>query len=170
MSNNLIKVAGFVRESIVDGPGIRYVIFTQGCYHNCPGCHNPQTHDPKKGFQISTDEIFSEIKQNPLLQGITFSGGEPFLQASNLLNLAYQVKKIGLDIVTYTGYLFEDILYSKDDAQIKLLNATDILIDGKFVQNLKHEDLQFRGSSNQRIIDVKKSLNQGHVVQIDKFS
>lgn len=100
----LIKIAGVVNDSIVDGEGFRFTIFTQGCYHNCPQCHNPQTHDVNGGHEVDTDDLLSQICENPLLNGVTFSGGEPFLQAKPLAQLAKEVHKRGLNITTFTGY------------------------------------------------------------------
>lgn len=162
-----IRIAGIVKESIVDGPGIRYVVFTQGCPHHCPGCHNPQTHDPDKGYLYSIEKIFAEVKQNPLLSGITLSGGEPFLQAEQLIELAKCVKSINLSVIAYTGYLFEDLIKNNDDSVRKLLKLVDVLIDGKFDENLKSEELRFCGSSNQRLIDVKRSLESEEIVIAD---
>lgn len=162
-----IRIAGIVKESIVDGPGLRYVLFTQGCPHDCPGCHNPQTHDPDKGYLYSIEKIFDEVKQNPLLSGITLSGGEPFLQAEKLIELVKLVKSIDLSVIVYTGYLFEDLMKSDDESVRELLELVDVLIDGKFDEKLKSEDLRFCGSSNQRLIDVKRSLGSKEVVIAD---
>ncbi|WP_353096504.1 anaerobic ribonucleoside-triphosphate reductase activating protein [Tissierella praeacuta] len=151
-----IRIAGIEEESIVDGPGIRLVIFTQGCNHNCIGCHNPETHSFRGGKLIDIEDIVNMIKENPLLDGITLSGGDPFEQAVECSVLAKRVKNLGLNVVTYTGYTFEEILTNKKFRQ--LLLQTDILIDGKFEVSKKSMVLQFRGSTNQRIIDVKKYL------------
>ncbi len=151
-----LRIAGIEEESIVDGPGIRFVVFTQGCNHNCIGCHNPETHSFDGGELVDINHIIDKIKENPLLDGITLSGGEPFLQAFECGTLARKVKALGLNVVTYTGYTFEEIL-KKDDYR-NLLLQTDILIDGKFDISKKSMLLQFRGSTNQRIIDVKKYL------------
>ena len=104
-----VRIAGIVRESIVDGPGIRFVVFTQGCPHHCPGCHNPESHDPKSGYDCEIDKIMTEIEKDPLLKGVTFSGGEPFMQPEPLAELAQKVKEHGLDLFIYTGFLFEDL-------------------------------------------------------------
>lgn len=150
-----IRIAGIIEESIVDGPGIRLVVFTQGCNHNCKGCHNPETHAFDGGELIAVDKIIKMIKENPLLDGITFSGGEPFDQANECSILAKSVKALGLNIVTYTGYTFEKMLERKEFRS--LLEETDILIDGKFEIDKKTQMLKFRGSENQRIIDLKNS-------------
>jgi anaerobic ribonucleoside-triphosphate reductase activating protein len=153
-----IRIAGIEEESIVDGPGIRLVVFTQGCKHNCTGCHNLSTHSFTGGRLIEIDDIVKMVKENPLLDGITLSGGEPFEQALECSILAKSVKKLGLNVVTYTGYTFEQILKNKKSR--RLLLETDILIDGKFDISKKSMMLQFRGSTNQRIIDVKKYLGE----------
>ena len=157
-----IRLSGTIGESIVDGPGIRYVIFTQGCPHKCIGCHNPETHDASAGFLKSTDDILSEIKQNPLLDGVTFSGGEPFMQSDECLLLAKSLKKMGLNIFCYTGFLYEHLL--ADKKRCDFLKECDVLIDGKFEINQKNLMLNFKGSDNQRIIDVQKSLIENVVV------
>ena len=164
-----IRLAGTVNDSIVDGEGIRFVIFVQGCVHNCPGCHNPQTHDFTQGYETDTDELLEKIKANPLLDGVTFSGGEPFCQPAPLCEIAKGVKKLGLNVVCYSGYTFEELIeLSKDDRDIKnLLYLTDILIDGRFVLEKRNLLLKFRGSDNQRIIDVKRSLETGTAVISD---
>lgn len=163
-----LKVVGIVKESIVDGPGIRLVVFSQGCPHNCLGCHNPESHSFKGGKLIEIDEILELINENPLLDGITFSGGEPFEQPEVFSILAKKVKKLGLNIVTYTGYTYEEIL-DRVDLTLewkKLLYTTDILVDGKFEIGKKNLMLRFKGSSNQRIIDVKKSLKEKKTIVI----
>ncbi len=153
-----IRIAGIEEESIVDGPGIRLVVFTQGCKHHCEGCHNPESHSFHGGKLIDIDYIINMIKENPLLDGITLSGGEPFEQAYECSILATKVKELGLNVVTYSGYRFEAILANKSFRD--LLFQTDILIDGKFDISQKSLLLQFRGSKNQRIIDVKKYLGK----------
>lgn len=151
-----IRIAGIVEESIVDGPGIRLVVFTQGCKHNCSGCHNPETHSLKGGSLVELNYILDKIKTNSLLDGITLSGGEPFEQAKECSILAKEVKKLGLNVVTYTGYTFEEIMRRENFRE--LLLETDLLIDGRFEIENKTIMHSFRGSSNQRIIDVRKYL------------
>ena len=156
-----IRAASIVKESIVDGPGIRLVVFFQGCPHNCPGCHNPQTHPMDGGTRMSVGEVMDKARQNPLLRGITLSGGEPFAQAAAAAELAQAAKLEGLDVVTYTGYTFEQLmawsLPDVDDMH-SLLFATDILIDGPFLKEKRTLDVPFKGSSNQRIIDVPATI------------
>lgn len=156
----LIRVAGLVPESFVDGDGIRYAIFMQGCLKNCEGCQNPETHALNGGKLIETSEIISEIRKNPLLTGITLTGGEPFLQIDAANELARAAKSFGLNVWCYTGYVFEKM---PPDAEILLKNV-DVLVDGEFIESLRDLDLQFRGSSNQRIIDVKKTFEQKKIV------
>lgn len=158
MSNTAskLRISGIVSESIVDGPGIRYTIFTQGCPHHCPGCHNPQTHDFAGGYDADTDAILREVAEDPLLQGVTFSGGEPFCQPEALLPVAKAVKEMGKDLVVYSGYTLEQLLeLAKERPAIgELLDTCDILVDGPYMEALRDIDLLFRGSSNQRIIDL----------------
>ncbi len=164
-----IRLAGVVRESIVDGPGIRLTVFTQGCPHHCTGCHNPQTHDFNGGYLSDTDNILKVIKQNPMLQGVTFSGGEPFMQCEPLCELAQQCHHIGLDIMVYTGFTFEQLQegFIQHPQWKQLLENADILVDGKFIKEQKSLMLHFRGSKNQRILDVPKSLEQKKAVLLD---
>jgi len=161
----LLNIAGTVNDSIVDGNGIRFTLFVQGCPHRCEGCHNPQTHDFKGGYVMDTDDILLKIKSNPLLDGVTFSGGEPFCQAHQLAELGRKIKSLGLDIVTYTGYTFEELYNNREKNNWgELLAVTDFLIDGKFVLALKDWNLKFRGSSNQRYIDCQASIRAGRAI------
>lgn len=162
-----LRVAGIAKESIVDGPGIRLVIFTQGCPHRCRGCHNPQTHDLAGGDVVDTDYLLSLAGRAKLIRGVTFSGGEPFLQPAPLAQLGRQIKALGLNIVTYTGYLYEELvaLGRSDKAVKELLTCTDILVDGPFRMEERDISLAFRGSRNQRLIDIPKSVAAGKVVQ-----
>ena len=161
-----IRIAGVENDSIVDGPGFRFTIFTQGCPHHCKGCHNPQTHDFNGGSLADTDEIFAKIISNPLLDGVTFSGGEPFCQAKPLYELGKKIRDNGMNIIAYTGYTWEYLLShaSAENYYRELISVCDFIIDGKFEEDKKSLDLHFRGSSNQRIINVKKSLEQNSVV------
>ena len=149
-------------DSIVDGEGIRTVIWTQGCSHNCFMCHNPQTHSFEDGVLVDCEDILEEIKDLQGQNGVTFSGGDPMFQPKPCAYLAREIHKLGMNVWAYTGFTFEQILKSKP--MMEFLKEIDILIDGKFVVELKSYDALFRGSSNQRIIDVKKSLDSGKVV------
>ena len=151
-----LRVNGLVEESIVDGPGLRCVVFTQGCPHHCAGCHNPDTHAPDGGYTVQTDELFALFSENPLLSGITFSGGEPFLQPEALCAVAVKVKAVGGNVMTYTGYTFEQLcsVAPRNPGMAHLLALTDILVDGPYVEALRDlEGLRFRGSSNQRLLE-----------------
>lgn len=157
-SMKLIQISGIEPESIVDGEGIRYVIFTQGCPHHCPGCHNPQTHPFGGGKLVSIEDILDDIsKRKNWIDGITISGGEPFCQIYQCALIAEKAHQMGLSVWCYTGYLFED-LYRQG---IELLKHIDVLVDGPFVQAEKSLDLDFRGSRNQRVIDIPESLKEG---------
>ncbi|EDS71931.1 anaerobic ribonucleoside-triphosphate reductase activating protein [Anaerofustis stercorihominis] len=165
-----IRIAGIVRESIVDGPGLRFTLFVQGCPHKCPECHNPQTHDFNGGQIVSHEKVLNAIFDNPLLSGVTFSGGEPFMQAESLYLIGKEIKNKGLNLITYTGFLFEDLLtMSENDPYIlKLIKLNDYIMDGKFQLENKTYDKTFVGSSNQRRIDVKKTIeNNFKVIEKD---
>lgn len=163
-----ISLSGVTGDSIVDGPGLRLTIFTQGCLHHCPGCHNPQTHDPDGGSWADTEDILAAAAENPLLDGITLSGGDPFMQPVPCLALAEGAHKIGLNVWTYTGYTWEALLEENDAEKLALLKETDVLVDGPFLLAERSLELQFCGSRNQRLIDVKKSLAEGKVVLWEK--
>jgi anaerobic ribonucleoside-triphosphate reductase activating protein len=160
-----IRIAGLVNDSIVDGPGFRLAIFVQGCPHNCEGCHNPHSHDYNGGTVMDTAEIIAQMRSNPLLDGITLTGGEPFVQPAACAEIARAAKASGLIVWTYSGYTFEELL-SLDGAR-ELLDATDILIDGRFMLAQRTLDMRFRGSKNQRAIDVKASLKGGVAVEVE---
>lgn len=162
-----MRIAGFVEESIVDGPGFRIVIFFQGCAHHCYGCHNPETWDFEGGKEVSFDLIKKIIDDNSYADGITLSGGDPLYQIDASTEIAEYAKSKGLDVILYTGFLFEEVLeMTKANQRLKdLLNNVDTLIDGPFILEQRHLSLKFRGSSNQRIIDVKKSLMQNKIVE-----
>ena len=148
-----IRIAGTVGESIVDGPGFRYTLFVQGCPHGCPGCHNPQTHDFDGGQDIA----------------LTFSGGEPFCKAEPLYYLAVELKKKGKHLMAYSGYTFEQLLELPDPFVKKLLGQLDLLVDGPFIMAEKNIELRFRGSANQRVLDVPRSLEAGEAVWEEKY-
>jgi anaerobic ribonucleoside-triphosphate reductase activating protein len=165
----MLRLAGIIRESIVDGPGIRFTVFAQGCPHRCDGCHNPQTWPFEGGFETSPEKIISEMKENPLLKGLTLSGGEPFCQAAEMSVLADKAHAEGYDVVAYTGFIFEELSAKAetDSSVADLLAATDILVDGRFVKEQMSYDLTFAGSKNQRIIDVRRSLKEKRIVSAE---
>jgi anaerobic ribonucleoside-triphosphate reductase activating protein len=142
-------------DSIVDGPGLRTVIWTQGCTRNCPGCHNPQTHALDGGFEVNIEQIYEQLKNVKLQKGITLSGGDPFLQPEACSKIAHFAHSIGLDVWCFTGFTYEEILQSSDSAPKELLKNIDVLVDGPFVEALKSYDLRFKGSKNQRILHLK---------------
>ncbi|MCO7121083.1 anaerobic ribonucleoside-triphosphate reductase activating protein [Ihubacter massiliensis] len=168
---NTIRLAGIVRESIVDGPGFRFAVFCQGCPHNCPECHNQATHDFNGGKDVAVERLLEEIEKNPLLAGVTFTGGEPFCQPEGFHSLAKGVKERGLDIVTFTGYTYEHLMKiaEKKESIALLLDDTDLLIDGPYIKAEKDLTLPFRGSRNQRLIDMNATRKEGKVVLAEQY-
>ena len=158
-----LRIAGTVPESITDGPGFRYVIFTQGCPHHCPGCHNPQTHDFAGGEVADVKRIMAEIAEDPLLAGVTLSGGEPFCQAAALIPIAEYVKGMGKTVMAYSGWTYAQLQAKaqQDEAIAELLRLTDILVDGPYIEAERDLTLLYRGSRNQRVLE----LNQGQIVK-----
>lgn len=159
-------------DSIVDGPGLRAVLWTQGCIHNCKGCHNSQTHDLVSGFEVDTSTISKEIEKLKLHRGVTLSGGEPFLQSEALAEVAKTCKDNDLDVWVYTGYTFEELTDKKNPSyfnNLNLLRNIDVLVDGRFIEAKRDISLKFRGSSNQRIIDVKKTLEFKKICLHDEY-
>ena len=163
-----MRLAGTAPVSTVDGPGLRFVIFTQGCMHQCPHCHNPGSWELNGGEEQSVKQVIRLLKkQKKKLRGVTFSGGEPFLQAAELAEVALAARQMGWDVVTYTGFTWEELgelIENNNDGVKALLAASDILIDGRYVHKLRSTKLQFRGSSNQRIIDVAGTQESGRIV------
>lgn len=164
-----IRIAGTVGESIVDGPGFRYTLFVQGCPHGCPGCHNPQTHDFEGGQDIKLDTLLKDMCRNPFIKGVTFSGGEPFCKAEPLYYLAVELKSKGKHLMAYSGYTFEQLLELSDPFVKKLLGQLDLLVDGPFLMAEKNIELRFRGSANQRVLDVPKSLEANEAVWAEQY-
>ena len=160
-----MRVAGIVNDSIVDGPGFRLAVFAQGCPHACPGCHNPQTHDFSGGFELDTELIVEKMRKNPLLDGLTLTGGEPFCQPQACAALAKAAKEMGLNVWCYTGYTFEELMKASHSDQMNLLRYLDVLVDGRFRLEKRTLECRFRGSSNQRILDVARSLAENTAVE-----
>lgn len=152
-----IRVCGIEPESIVDGPGFRYVLFVQGCPHHCHGCHNPESWAFEGGVEMTVDEVFEQIKERSGLRGVTFSGGEPFEQADALLDLAKLIKDAGLTLMSYSGYTLEELEARHDKATDELLGMLDILVDGRYDESLRNLTLVYCGSENQRVIDMNKT-------------
>jgi len=164
-----IRLAGIAYESLVNGPGIRRVFFSQGCNHNCKGCFNPETHDFLGGEEKDINEFIEYVYKNPIIKGVTFSGGDPFERAEEFAYMAKAFKEKNLNIWSYTGYTFEYIINNLDkrDGWKELINNIDVLVDGRFEKDKAIEGLKFRGSTNQRIIDVKESLKKGSIVTLE---
>ena len=160
-----VKIAGITKESVVDGPGIRYVIFSQGCKHNCKGCHNPSTHNFNNGEEIDVDEIINNVLNAKHIDGVTFSGGDPFYQPKEFSYIAKALHKNNINILSYTGFTYEKIVNDKDMKDF--LENIDILVDGPFIEREKNLKLSFRGSNNQRVIDVKESLKNSKVITLN---
>ncbi|MGI6075972.1 MAG: anaerobic ribonucleoside-triphosphate reductase activating protein [Pyramidobacter sp.] len=164
--------APMTRDSIVDGPGLRSVIWTQGCFHHCPGCHNPCTHNPFGGFEMDTADLIAQLSTLKLQRGITLSGGEPFLQPLPLAEIAQAAAALGLDVWVFSGFTFEQLTDRRNrewENRMALLRRCDVLVDGRFVREKRDLSLRFRGSSNQRIVDVKKSLDAAAPIVIDEY-
>ena len=160
----MLDLSGIVGDSIVDGPGIRTTVFCQGCPHHCPGCHNPETWDFGCGTPMAEEDILAIVRSNPLCRGVTFSGGEPFAQSAGFARLAKLLKESGYEVASYSGFTFEELLQGSED-QRSLLENIDILIDGPFLLEEKSLELVFKGSRNQRILDVPRSLAEGRAVE-----
>lgn len=165
-----IRLFGTAAESIVDGPGIRFVVFVQGCPHHCPGCHNPGSHDPAGGVPATTSEVWAKIAAEPALDGVTFSGGEPFLWAAELALIGKAARDKGLNVMTYTGYTYEKLLaMAETDAGVRdLLTVTNYLMDGPFILAERDLSLHFRGSRNQRMLDITGYPNVKEPVNMDE--
>lgn len=164
-----VRLSGIAYESLVNGPGMRRVFFAQGCRHKCKGCFNPYTHDFNGGEDRNMDELIEAVLENPMLRGVTFSGGDPWEQADKFAYMAKIFKEHNLNVWSYTGYTYEYILEHKDERNgwNELLNNIDVLVDGRFEEEMMQEGLKFRGSYNQRIIDVKESLKEGKIIVLE---
>lgn len=163
-----LRLAGLENDSIVDGPGFRLSVFAQGCPHACPGCHNPQSQGFEGGTEVEVESIIQKMDQNPLLDGITLTGGEPFHQASAMAAIGRAARSRGLHVITFTGWTWEELTAPGQPAEWReLLEATDVLVDGPFELALRSLDLNFRGSKNQRVLDVPKSLQANKPVWLE---
>ena len=164
-----MRIAGMIQDSIVDGPGLRFVVFAQGCKAQCEGCHNPGALDPSGGTEVPAADIIDAMLRNPLTDGLTLSGGEPFLQAEECVKLAAAARKEGLNVWVFSGYTFEELteIARTDTAVGELLELSAVLVDGRFVLSKRTLQLKWRGSRNQRLIDLQKSLASGKAVELD---
>ncbi len=161
-----LRIAGIQKDSIVDGPGVRLSVYFQGCSHCCPGCHNPETHDPGSGYEITVVGLTDIIDSCRFLDGVTLSGGEPFEQAQAAAGLAREVASRSLNLILYSGYTFEHLLaasYSDPDTSF-LLDSAYLLVDGPYIHAEQDYNLAYRGSRNQRLIDLPRSLRAGQAV------
>jgi len=163
-----LRIAGTIQDSIVDGPGLRFVVFAQGCEFRCEGCHNPETWDTGGGSEVTVEELIGEMRRNPLTDGLTLSGGEPFLQAGECAELAAAARRDGLNVWVFTGYTFEELLAkAKTETKTeKLLEQTDVIVDGRFIIAERTLQLLWRGSKNQRLLDAPGSLLLGMPVEL----
>ncbi len=164
-----IRLSGIAYESLVNGPGIRRVFFSQGCKHNCEGCFNPDTHDFNGGEEKNIDSLIEDVLNNPIIKGVTFSGGDPFERAEEFAYMAKKFKENNINVWSYTGYTFEYIInnLSAKNGWRDLIENIDVLVDGRFEKDKLKDGLRFRGSTNQRIVDVKKSLNENKLYTLD---
>lgn len=165
-----MRISGIIKESIVDGIGIRTTIFFQGCKHNCLGCHNLDTHSFELGKEMTLEEVFNKYSDHQYIDGITLSGGDPFFQLEEMYQLIKltREKRPDLDIWVYTGYTFEELiaLAETNKLYLEVLKNIDVLVDGKFILKQRDISLQFKGSSNQRLIDVQQTLKNKDIVLI----
>ena len=167
-----VRIAGIEEESYVDGEGIRFTIFVQGCPHHCIGCHNPQTFDFDGGRSIDIESLLERIKSNPLLDGVTFSGGEPLCQLKPLIPLARAIKEMHLTLWCYTGFTFEELIdgaegfFTAEEIR-EFLKYVDVLVDGPFIDNQRDLSLTFRGSGNQRLIDIPSTLAEKKIIRAE---
>lgn len=158
----MLAILRIIEDTTVDGPGFRTAVYAAGCTHRCPGCHNPQSWDIRAGRLMTVEEILHPILSDPFAD-VTFTGGDPMMQPEGFAELARAIKERSTkSIWCYTGYTYEQLLDMP--TQRELLNYIDVLVDGPFVQSLRNEQLRFRGSSNQRLVDVPRSLHSGKVV------
>ena len=163
-----VSIAGVKKHTTVNGPGVRYTVFMQGCEHGCKGCHNPETHDLGGGEEVSVKELIDDILATKYIDGVTLSGGDPLLQAEQCRDIVEALKSNGLDIWLYSGFTFDEVAAGKaGEAAREVLDFIDVMVDGRFIESLKSEEHIWRGSSNQRLIDVRKSLDAGEIISFD---
>ncbi len=163
---NTINIVRIVEGTSVDGPGLRTSIYFAGCRHQCPGCHNQQTWDFAAGTPMTVEEVMKTVCYNDF--NVTFSGGDPMYSAQVIVPLAKKIKEAGYSIWCYTGFTFEEIMERGTEHMRELLRLTDVLVDGPFIAALRDTTLLFRGSSNQRLINIPKTLSDGHIILFEK--
>ena len=156
-----VRLAGIVPESIVDGPGYRLAVFAQGCPHGCPECHNPQTHDPQGGALRDTSEVIAMLGVNPLVRGVTLTGGEPMMQPEPMAEIARAARQRGMSVWCYTGFTLEALQAEGRADRMRLLEQVDVLVDGPYLARERSLELLYRGSRNQRLIDMPRTLAEG---------
>lgn len=167
-----VRLAGICYNSLVNGPNMRRVFFFQGCKHNCQGCFNPDTHDFNGGKVFKIADLVKDTVKDTTVKGITLSGGDPVEQSDAAATMAEMFSMLGYNVWCYTGYTFEDLLeMAEEDKNIcRLLHSIDVLVDGKFIKELSNKEIhfmKFKGSENQRIINVPESLRTGRVVEME---
>ena len=163
----LINIAGWLPATLVNGPGVRCTVFVQGCPHACKGCHNPSTHSFERRRLVATAKIVAEIKRrSKFLDGITLSGGEPFCQSEACKEIADAAHELGLNVWCYTGFTWNALIKEADPLRMALLESVDVLVDGPYIEELRTDKLPWRGSKNQKIIDVRKSLQEGRRIEV----
>lgn len=164
--SKLIRLAGIAENSLVNGKGLRKVFFSQGCSHHCEGCFNQHTWEFAGGRMFDMDELVQKVRDEPFLDGVTFSGGDPFQQADKFAYLAKKLHEANINIWAYTGYTFEELMkLAQTNPHIKqMINNVDVIVDGRFMKDKMSENLKYCGSSNQRVIDVKSSLNENKII------
>ncbi|MCL2220869.1 MAG: anaerobic ribonucleoside-triphosphate reductase activating protein [Oscillospiraceae bacterium] len=165
----VMQIAGIVEDSIVDGPGLRFVVFTQGCQFRCAGCHNPDTWDESGGENIDVAKLIDKMRANPLTDGLTLSGGEPFEQVADSAQLAAAARSFGLNVWVFTGFVFEELCrLSESDASIsEFLGNIDVLVDGPYVESERTLSVKWCQSRNQRVLDIRQSLVTGAPVLLE---
>lgn len=164
MTVSSIRILNIIHDTTVDGPGFRTSIYCAGCRHACPGCHNPESWNPHGGHDASIDDLMQEIVSDPFAH-VTFSGGDPMFQAEGFLELCRRIKEeTDKTVWCFTGFTWERIFADGTLAMQELAQSVDVIVDGPFVQDLRDTDLLFRGSSNQRLVDVPRTLREGRVV------
>jgi len=168
MEDKMIRIASVVNDSIVDGPGLRFVVFTQGCLFGCPNCHNAATWDLKGGYLVDMDDLVTKWRKNPLIEGITLSGGDPLLQAEQSLYLLRKAHETGLNVTLYSGDTYEHLLKSSNAFIVSIINEADYLIDGPYIDSQRDLTLLYRGSKNQRFINLSETRRSGHIVLMNE--